>query len=203
MAVEIDYVGEGASDDAVARKLIIFVSAIPGTSYRRPQSGVGKQSLDKRLLGLNAGVVFGNAVLVLRDLDQDAPCAGALVSKLIPNKHSRMLFRICVREVEVWLLADTSAYAEFAGISAGKIPKDLEGMPDPKGTILGWAESGQARNLKRHIEDARSKGVPDWRSLGAWHADFAQDFWNPKRAATSGKAPSLSRAMMRLRELLK
>jgi hypothetical protein len=34
--VEIDYLGEGRSDEAVARKLIATAAAIPGNSYRRP-----------------------------------------------------------------------------------------------------------------------------------------------------------------------
>ncbi|MEO8714989.1 MAG: hypothetical protein ABI369_08245, partial [Acetobacteraceae bacterium] len=107
--LEIDYLGEGASDEAIARKLILAVTGLPGVSYRRPRVGTGKQSLDKRLKGLNAGVAYGKPVLVLRDLDHDAPCPAELVAKLLPARHPRLLLRICPRESEAWLMADHAA----------------------------------------------------------------------------------------------
>jgi hypothetical protein len=41
-----------------------------------------------------------------------------------------------------------------------------------------------------------------WGMLGDWHARFAETRWDPVRAADSGRAPSLARALDRLRELI-
>ena len=201
--VEVDYLGEGASDEAIARKMIISCAGSPGMSYRRPQVGTGKQSLDRRLAGLNAGVAHGRPILILRDLDHDAACAGELVAALLPNRHPRLLLRVCVREAEAWLLADGAAYAQFCGISVGQIPSDPEALDDPKQVILSWVANARAVRLKRYVDDARRRAVADWASLGAWHAEFAERIWDPERAAASGKAPSLARSITRLEALLK
>jgi hypothetical protein len=65
--------------------------------------------------------------------------------------------------------------------------------------LLRLAEDHVARNLRAHLIETRSRGVPDWAALGKWHADFVQSHWSPKRAIASGKAPSLERAIDRLR----
>jgi hypothetical protein len=197
--LEIDYLGEGPSDDIVARKVILAAAAVPGTSYRRPLTGTGKESLDKRLAGLNAGTVFGKPVLVLRDLNNDAVCPAELVEQLLPERNAGMLLRICVRETETWLMADFAAYAHFCGIKASRIPTMPETLRDPKQVILGWAESGQAKDLRRYLADGRRRGVPDWAILGEWHADFANTHWRPERAEQSGRAPSLSRSLARIK----
>jgi hypothetical protein len=41
-----------------------------------------------------------------------------------------------------------------------------------------------------------------WGMLGEWHAQFAETHWDPLRAASSGRAPSLKRALDRLREVV-
>jgi hypothetical protein len=198
---EIDYLGEGPSDDAMARKIIVTAACLPGTSYRRPLSGTGKESLDKRLRGLNAGAAYGRPILVLRDLNRDASCPAELVARLLPNRHDNMLLSVCVREAEAWLIADAETYARFCGLPLSQVPARPETLADPKSVILGSADSGRAPRLKRHVDDGRRRGVPDWALLGEWHAEFVQVRWNPIRAASSGRAPSLCRALARLRRL--
>jgi hypothetical protein len=200
--VEIDYLGEGRSDDVVARKIIIAASGVPGTTYRRPMSGTGKSNLDRRLAGLNAGVPHGRPCLVLRDLDHDAQCPSELVNRLVPNRHPSLLLRICVRETESWLMADFEAYADYCGISESQIPNEPENCGDPKQLIMIWAESGRAVKLERHLVDNRSRGVPDWASLGEWHADFAEQHWNIARAVATNRSPSLVRTLARVKALI-
>lgn len=200
---EIDYLGEGRSDEVVARRLIEAAAAVPGVSYQRPRSGTGKQNLDSRLVGLNAGARYGNPVLVLRDLDTDAPCAPTLVAQLLPDRHERLLLRVCVRTAEAWFMADAEAYARFCGIPARHIPSMPETLVDPKGVILGWANSKRTSALGTHVKEGRRRGVPNWRILGEWHAEFAEGLWSPVRAADSGRAPSLTKALTRLKSLVK
>lgn len=196
-SVEIDYLGEGRSDEVVARRLISAAEGIPGVSYLRPIRGVGKQSLDTRLRGLNAGVQFGKPVLVLRDLDNES-CAVELLNRLIPNRHPRLLLRICVREAEAWLMADRTAYARHCGVKEAQIPAQPEQHPDPKKLLIHLANAGSAIRLARFLADTRRRGVPDFAALGEFNAEFAEDVWDPVRAAKTGNAPSLQRALSRL-----
>jgi hypothetical protein len=196
----IDYLGEGRSDEVIARRMIASIHGTPGLSYRRPLSGVGKQSLDSRLQGLNKGAQYRGPILVLRDLDKDAPCAPELVSSLVPQKSPRMLLRICVASAESWLLADRDAYAEFCGCRVAHIPGNPEGVSNLKQLVRGLGDNGTAVHLRRHFDKFRPRRVPEWGMLGDWHAQFAETLWDPVRAAESGRAPSLKRALDRLRE---
>jgi hypothetical protein len=200
--IEIDYVGEGRSDDVIAKRMIVAANAVPGISYRRPLGGVGKASLDARLNGLNNGAIFRNPVLALRDLDADAACAPALVAVLLPNKTARMLLRVAVTQSEAWLMADREAYAKFCGLAVRQIPVNPESVRDPKRLIQDLGERGEARQLHKHLVDLGRVGVPMWGRLGEWHAQFAEEHWDPIRAANSNRSPSLTRALARLQELV-
>jgi hypothetical protein len=198
--IEVDYLGEGRSDSAIARKLISSVHATPGVDYLVGRTRArGKAMVDQRVRGLNAGVLISRRpTLVLRDLDNDAQCPSDLVSGLLPNRGPSLLLRVCVRSAETWLLADAGGYAKFCGISPGMVPTRPKELPNPKQTILGWAVSGKATYLARYYHDAKRRGVPNWALLGEWHADFADRKWDPQRAANLGNAPSLVRALKRL-----
>ena len=201
--VEIDYTGEGRSDDAIAKRLIEAVNGIPGTAYTDRRAARGKASMEGQLQRLNDRASYGRPILALRDLDQDAPCPGALVARILPDRNPRLLLRICIRESETWLMADAAAYAKFCGVKESRIPKNVEVIPDPKRLILNWVDSGEASKLKRHVEAKRKIGVKDGALLGEWHAEFAANHWDPIKAAKSGRSASLSKALTRLRELVK
>ena len=201
--VEIDYTGEGRSDDIIARRLIEAANGIPGTAYTDRRAARGKASMAGQLQRLNARASYGRPVLALRDLDQDAPCPGALVARLLPDRNPRLLLRICIRESETWLMADAATYAKFCGFRESRIPKDLEAIPDPNRLILNWADTGVASKLKRHVDTKRKTGVKDSALLGEWHTEFAANHWDPIKAAKSGRSASLTRALTRLRELVK
>lgn len=201
-SIEVDYVGEGPSDDVIARRMIVAIDCCPGTSYRRPLKGAGKSSLDARLSGLNKGALHRNPILAIRDLDRDASCAPTLVARLLPDRNPKMLLRISVSTTESWLMADRDAYAKFCGAPIRDIPQAPETVMDLKRLVQELGESGRARHLRRHFDQASASGVPMWGMIGSWHAQFAEDHWDPIRAAESGSAPSLARALRRMRSVV-
>ncbi len=111
---EVDYSGEGRSDETIARRLILAADAIPGVSFAQGRRAAGISALDRSLAGLNVSARHRNPVLVLRDLDDDPRCASAVVRDLLPSRSPRCLVRICVREIEAWLMADRDAYRAFS-----------------------------------------------------------------------------------------
>ena len=141
-------------------------------------------------------------MLALRDLDDDAACAPTLVALLLPDKNERMLLRVCVKQVESWLMADKEAYARFCGVPLGHIPDNPETVGNPKALIQSLGESGKAVKLHRHFSKLKRTGVPMWGMLGEWHAQFAEKHWDPVRAADSNRSPSLTRALARVKELV-
>lgn len=202
--VDVDYIGEGRSDDAIARRLIEAAGGRAATAYRGARKGSGKQDLDRRLRGLNAGVASGGRLtLVLRDLDQDAVCPLALLANLLPDRQPRLLLRIAVRTAESWLVADAQAYAKYCGLQVGHLPSSPESVFQLKNRMIQSADSDRAPKLARHLADTRQRGVADWAAMGEWHSNFAEGPWNPERAAHSNRSPSLGRALARLRACIR
>lgn len=202
MPVEIDYLGEGVTDDIIARRVILHCGAVPGTSYRTPAKGNGKANVDRRLGGLNAGARFKAPVLVVRDLDDDAPCAPELVHRLLPEPDRFMALRICVHSAEAWLMADRTAYARYCGVPVAWVPDAPETQARLKDTILAWTERDRSSRFRRFMAARRKAAVPDWSSLGEWQSSFAEELWDIHAAADSNAAPSLERAIGRVRAIV-
>lgn len=198
--VDIDYIGEGSTDEAIARRLIETAGGRPGTAYLRPITGTGKQKVERKLQGLNQGARWGNPILALLDLD-DEECAGGVVARLLPERHVKMLLRVCVRSAEAWLMADRDAYAKHMGISVRVLPDGPERQTSLKAQLLAWADSGKYPRLTETFRSRRQKGLQNWQIIGSIQTEFVTNYWDPIRAERSGRAPSLSRALTRLRDL--
>ena len=105
---------EGPTDEAVLRRVIEHHGATLGTVYGK----AGKSALLRQLRGYNQAAGM-QPWIVLVDLDHDADCAPPARARWLPQPAPNMLFRIAVREVESWLLADREALASFLGVALG------------------------------------------------------------------------------------
>ncbi|MEW6234963.1 MAG: hypothetical protein AB1656_06215 [Candidatus Omnitrophota bacterium] len=116
--------------------------------------------------------------LVLADLDR-AECPPALIQEwLIRAAHPNLLFRVAVREVEAWLLADGEGIADYFHISPSLIPRNVEEITDPKQTLINLAKKSRKKDLREAIVpphgSARKQG-PDYN--GAM-IGFVEKRWN-------------------------
>jgi hypothetical protein len=134
----------------------------------------------------------GKRVLVLRDLDHDEPCPGALVARLAPGAPAGFCLRVAVRAAEAWLLADRTGIARALGIRVRDIPSAPESLNDPKQTLRDLGRSACRSEVRRRFDGT-------WQEMQGWVADFLHTGWDPLRAATV--APSLARALDRIRTL--
>lgn len=201
---EVDYVGEGPTDAEVARALIRAAGGSPGTDYVTPRRGRGKDNLDQRLAGFRAGAEHGRPILVLRDLDSDAPCAGELVSRLMTSPHPLFCLRVAVRAVEVWLMADRKAFAREFGVGENAVPpnEQLESLVDPKARLIELARQSRKHDIRQGVPPSSRSGVRVGPEYAAWLSDFARDQWDPRRAVAAGGVPSLERALLRLMDVV-
>jgi hypothetical protein len=186
---------EGPSDVGVARALLKAVGLTPAAS---PYVMNGKAHLDSRLPAYCRAAAQA-PWLVLRDLDRDAPCAGALVARLAPRRPPLMCFRIAVRSVEAWLLADRARIAEFLHVSPALVPRDPEDESDAKRVLVGLAGRSRRREIREDM-------APHWGSTArvgpnyTWRLNqFAEELWNPRSAARA--SPSLQRCLAALESL--
>ena len=156
----------------------------------------GVVNLRKRLEGFNAGARH-SPWFVLCDLDQKECAPGLRSSFLGDIQADGMQFRVAVREVEAWLLADRETFADFLGVSATRIPQKPEQLDDPKRVVVDLARKSSKREIRRGLVPSEKGG----RIVGPTYTvdmrHYVQKRWSPTRARTT--APSLARAFMRCR----
>ncbi len=135
--------------------------------------------------------------IVLTDLDDDI-CPISLMNKWLQvPKHPNLLFRVAVREVESWLLADANNFAAFIGRPVREVPLSPDLLSDPKGTLVELASRSRFKEIRTRIAPRRgstAKQGPDYNScLG----EFVAGTWDAIEAAEHSQ--SLARTITRLR----
>ncbi|HPW69573.1 MAG TPA: hypothetical protein PLA82_08930 [Deltaproteobacteria bacterium] len=195
-ALIIDAAVEGIIDEAVAQKLIVGAGGSPGTIYGK----TGKAFLYQKIQG------FNNAAktwpwLVLVDLDNDKECAPPFCTRWVPDPSPYLCFRVAVREVESWLMADSETLASFLGISRAIIPKDPEGLVDPKREMVNLARRSRKEAIRKDMVPRQGSGRPVGPAYASRMIEYVQNYWRPEVAAR--RADSLGRAIACLRRVIK
>ncbi len=157
---------EGLLDQAVLRRLVGETDATLGQVH-------GLQGKDRLLKQLNAYNQAAKSApwVVLVDLDRDAECAPPCCRRWLPDRAPRMCFRIVVRAIEAWLLADREGLASFLGISVSPVPRQPETIDDPKLALVGLARRSRRRKLREDM-------VPEQggRAVGPRYRDRLTEF---------------------------
>lgn len=192
--MSLQCVFEGDTDIPVVEKL----AADAGLEIANYLDMGGKSQLDKRLNGF-AQAAKGGPWFVLRDLDRDAPCAPGLLRKQRVQPAEWMSYRIAVREVEAWLLADSSAMASFLHVSESLIPADPDAEKDPTLTLVNLARRSKRREIKKQLVPAEGSAAQVGPLYEAAIIEFGTLHWDLARACR--KSPSLARAPTAMREL--
>jgi hypothetical protein len=146
VAIQLDAAVEGDVDAAIVERLAEHVGATIGTIYGRR----GKSFLRTRIVNYNSAARL-RPWMVLLDLDNDFSCAPELIEAWLPRPQRLMCFRVAVREVESWLIADRERIASFLGISTSVVPLDPEKPLDPKDTVVSLARRSRRREIREDI----------------------------------------------------
>lgn len=166
---------EGLTDEPVARRILEHAGLAVGTIF----SASGSGELDRRLPRYNAAAVH-TPWFVLRDLDRH-PCPVTLRETLLPQPSSKMMFRIAVREVESWLLADRKALCAFFKLAEGQVPEAPDALADPKARLVQLGMRSRDRRLREGMTPIR--GAPVGREYTQLVTAFALGPWRPAVAA--------------------
>lgn len=185
---------EDELSEEVGRRLLKQHGIVPSLSLRKQGYGYLKSSIHKF-----CKMAERQPVLLITDLD-NANCPSLLQRKWMGSrkKPERFLFRVAVREVESWLLADHEGLRSFLGPRTGRLPGRPDELSDPKQCLLALAEAAP-RDIRADILPA--KGAVAAQGLGYNNrlASYVRTIWSPDRAAEL--SPSLQRATRRLSEL--
>lgn len=175
----IQLVVEDELSESVLRKLIDY-SGREFTIHRVLRMGGFGQIKSRVQQFKNAS--HATPHIVLTDLDQYA-CAPELLMDWGANTlPSALLFRVAIREVEAWLLADRTGIAEYLTIPLTKIPLRPEDEPDPKRTLINLARRSKKKRLAEEIVPA----IGSRNSIGPLYnmrmGEFVRNVWNVPRA---------------------
>jgi hypothetical protein len=184
---------EGTADVAVVQRVLESVPLALGGVYVLN----GKGRLDQRIADYNHASRY-TRWLVLRDLDQDAACAPALVQRLLPQPAPHMCLRIAVRATEAWLLADRERLSRFLGVARNVIPLDPEKMVNPKQALVNLARKSHQRAVREDLVPAPGTTAQVGPGYTARLIEFASQLWRPDVAAQ--QSDSLRRCLAALRK---
>ncbi|NJL27831.1 MAG: hypothetical protein HC897_07995 [Thermoanaerobaculia bacterium] len=192
--MSLTVVVEGDTDLPIVAKL----AADAGIMISREIGCAGKSQLDADLRGYN-NAAHHAPWFVLRDLDQDAACAGELLAGWAFQPSNWMCFRLAVRAIESWLLADHEGICSFFKVKPSIVPEHPDTAVNPTQALVNLAR----RSRSKRIRDAMVPRPGLATSVGAFYEatiiHFGRDHWDLDRAAA--RSESLARARHRLHEL--
>lgn len=159
-----------------------------GTSY----IGHGFGYLRRNIRGFN-NAAKGTPWLVLTDLDKTR-CPPELINTWLPiPRHPNLLFRVAVREVEAWLLADRVGFAGFLGIRRELVPLNADEVVDPKACLINLARRSARRDLRADIVPPAGSTRQIGPNYNGRLISFVRNRWGVSLAAES--SPSLKRTL--------
>ena len=130
--------------------------------------------------------------LVLTDLDMHE-CPIQLIEKWLDfKKDENLIFRIAVREIESWVIADAEGIAEYFKIDKTRIPKNPDQIIDSKQTLINLAKLSKSKTIKSGIVPRNGSTSKQGIQYNILIGKFIRDFWKLERAKT--RSESLQRA---------
>lgn len=132
-------------------------------------------------------------------MDTGCACPAEVILKWLPNKNDLMIFRVVVREIESWLLADRINIAKFLNVNIEKIPLNPENEADPKRKIINIARSSRSSKIRSALVPEQNSTAQVGKLYTSEIKRFIKDFWNIDSAREN--SPSLDKCLKRLQEL--
>ena len=165
-----------------------------GTVYGRR----GKTDLLRRLPNYNQAARFSPWFVVV-DLDTDSQCPSQFLRKWLPDPSTGMQFRIAVRAIEAWLLADKENMAQFLGVSSSRLQHNFDLEPNPKETLVNIARHSRNRSIREDIVPRAMSGAKVGPLYVPQLTRFVNELWRPDTASVESE--SLRRCLQALSTL--
>lgn len=191
----INFLVEGGIDEAVARNLVSFTGHESGDCFGRRGCGYIK----KTIKGFNLSARGSYFLAFVDFMDTKLACPGEVVDQWLPHRNKKMLFRVVVREIESWLLADTGAVAAFFNVEMSLVPTEVENLTDPKQSLINIARRSRIKNLRDSIVPVSHTTAREGILYNPEIIRFVREFWNPEEARINSQ--SLDKCIQRLEEI--
>jgi hypothetical protein len=190
---------EGPTDEAVLRTIVRARGAV----VHRVHVQHGKPNLRRALPGYNDAAKRSPWIVVV-DLDDECPCASMLVKAWLPVPSPQMRFRVAVRQIEAWLLADADRFSTFFGVRRGQVPDHPDELTDPKDAVIALVAASKKAAIKADMVPRPGSGRRVGPAYAARLIEFVtrgENGWRLDQAASA--SPSLRRCVERVDELVR
>lgn len=193
--IPVDVAVEDELSEFVVAKLLAAAKPVyhVGVTYRRGGFGYLRRTIN----GWNAAAK-GKPFIVLTDLD-NALCPADLIEEWLTSAPSpNLLFRVAVREVEAWLLADVNNLARFLRVAERLVPPNPDSIPDPKAVLIALAGQSRLKFVRDSLLPRPGSTAKQGPSYNECLGTFVRENWDAR--AASAQSPSLARALRRFEE---
>jgi hypothetical protein len=138
-------------------------------------------------------------VFLMTDLDNHE-CPPGLINnwRRGTSLPENLIFRVCVREVESWLLADHNGIKSLLGPRIGKLNDDPDALDDPKRELLKLADKAP-RRIKSELIAEEGSAASQGLGYNSLLSNFIKSTWDLEAACT--RSSSLNRAYIALTQL--
>lgn len=186
---------EGPSDEAALRKMLASLECGLGQVYGRN----GKGQIIKNIGGYN-NAARHQPWIVLVDLDSEE-CLLTAKQNWLPTPSALMCFRIAVRELEAWLLADRERFASYFAVNMELIPNNPDMLLNPKMSLINLVRRSRRSAIRADIVPDQQLGQVVGPAYTTRVIEFirSDEGWRPNVAAQA--SPSLSKALKALADL--
>jgi len=183
---------EGTLDEAVAIKIINATGHTAGVCYGKRGSGY----IQRKIQSFNQTARSIYYLTLVDFMDTGHSCPPDVVAQWLPRAEPGMLFRVVVRELESWLLADRENFADFLGISITKLPDQPEQINDPKHQLVNLARRSRKSQIRSALVPESDSTAQVGRLYNSEMRVFVQSSWDIEAARRN--APSLDKCLERL-----
>ncbi len=191
----INYLVEGEIDEIIALQIISRLGHDIGVGYGKRGAGY----IQNKIQNFNKTAQSILYLVLVDFMDTKLECPAQVISEWLPHKNELMFFRVVVREIESWVLADRENLAAFLNVNIELIPVSPESEPDPKRKLINIARKSRSKKIRDAL-------VPDQNStaqVGKLYTSeikrFVSNSWNIDNARKN--SPSLDKCLFRLSEI--
>lgn len=191
----INLLVEGEIDEVVADKIVTAIGHQVGTCYGKH----GYSYVKNKIHGFNKSAQNTCYLALVDFMDTGCNCPLEVISTLLPYKNDLMFFRIVVREIESWIMADRSSIAKFLNVSVEKIPLRPEIENNPKQTLVNIARGSRSAKIVSAFVPEQNSTAQVGKLYTSEIKRFVSDFWNVNTARLN--SPSLDKCLKRLEKI--
>lgn len=182
-------------DEAVAIRIIEAAGHTHGTCFGKKGCGY----IEKKIQQFNSTAHHINYLALVDFMDTKLNCPPEVISNWLPHQRPKMLFRVVVREIESWLLADRSNLAKFLKINVAMLPLDPEQISDPKLSLVNLARKSKSARIREALVPTAGSTAHEGKLYSSEMKTFITELWDIESARKTAR--SLDKALISLERL--